>query len=284
MLIDLKNKTRNSNNKPLVSVIMSAYNAEKYVEQAIESILNQTYRKFEFIIVDDASTDSTFSILRDFKKKDKRIILIKNKNNLGLYKNLNKALKFVKGKYTIRIDADDWAYPERFQLQTELMEAHSNVVVSGSHIEVCDKNLNTNYIRKYHLDDASIRKHIFRYSPFASSATIWQTKVLKIERYNEKLPVSSDYELYFRVGVLGKFMNLNKPLVKLRMHHKSMSATMSNLQSKVTVLTRLSAVLLGYNMTKFDKFYNFMQEIFIELIPVKLRFLIFNFLRRFNFY
>ncbi|OGH22597.1 MAG: hypothetical protein A3F31_04935 [Candidatus Levybacteria bacterium RIFCSPHIGHO2_12_FULL_38_12] len=275
----------NKSNNPFVSVIMSAHNAEKYAGQAIDSILNQTYSKFEFIIVDDASTDSTPRILKDFKKKDKRIILVQNKNNLGLTKSLNKALKIARGKYIIRIDADDWAYPDRIKLQVDLMERRPDVVVSGSYIEVCDKNLKTKYIRKYQLDDASIRKHMFRYSPFAHPATIWRVDVLRKERYNERLEVSQDYELYFRVGVLGKFMNLDKPLLKLRMHDKSVSATRNDLQSKATVLIRLSAVLyFGYNMSKFDKLYNFLQQIFIGLLHVKLRFFLFNLLRRFDFY
>lgn len=274
-----------SSNNPFVSVIMPAYNVEEYIDQAIESILDQTYKKFEFIIVDDASTDSTLRILKNYRKKDKRIILIQNKYNMGVTKSLNKALERPKGKYIIRMDADDWAYPIRFRLQVGLMEKNPDVVVSGSYIEVCDQDLKIKYVRKYHIDDESIRNHIFRYSPFAHPATIWRADVLKKERYNERIPVCQDYELYFRVGTIGKFMNLDKPLLKLRMHDNSVSVTKSDLQSKATVLIRLSAVLLlGYNMTKFDKLYNFLQEIFIGLLPVKLRFFLFNLLRRFDFY
>lgn len=285
MLVGLILRMKNPSNNLLVSVIMPAYNAAKYVEQAIESILNQTYKKFEFIIVEDASGDSTLNILKDIRAKDKRIILIQNRTNLGVTKSLNKALKLAKGKYIIRMDADDWAYPQRFQLQIDLMEKNPNVVVSGSYIEICDSKLKTKYIRKYPHDDANIRKHIFRYSPFAHPATIWKAEVLKKERYNEVIGVSQDYELYFRVGKIGKFMNLDKSLLKLRMHEGSVSANMNNLQSKNTILIRLNAVLmLGYNMSAFDKFYNFLQEIVVGLVPVKLRFFVFNLLRRFNIY
>jgi len=276
---------KNESSNLLVSVVMCAYNAEKYVAAATESILNQTHKKFEFIIVDDASTDSTFAILRDLKKKDKRISIVQNKSNIGLTKSLNKALKKTRGKYIVRIDADDWAYPERFALQIALMERHPDVVVSGSYVEVCDKNLKVKYIRKYQLDDLNIRKHLFRYSPFAHPATIWNASVLKKQKYNEKMTVSQDYELYFRVGETGKFMNIGKPLLKLRMHNESISTTRSDLQLKTTILIRLSAVLLhGYSMTKFDKLYNFLQEVFIGLIPVRIRLYIFNLLRRFDFY
>jgi len=264
---------------------MPAYNTEKYVGQAIKSILSQTYKKYEFIIVDDASSDSTLHILKDFRKKDKRIILIRNIKNLGVTKSLNKAIKVTRGKYIIRMDADDWAYPNRFELQVDLMEHNRNVVVSGSYIEICDKDLKTKYIRKYQLNDESIRRHIFRYSPFAHPVTIWRGDVIKKERYDERLKISQDYELYFRVGKRGKFMNLDKPLLKLRIHGTSISATKSDFQLINAVLIRLSSVLfLGYNMTRFDKFYNFIQEVFIGLMPVKWRFYIFNFFRRFDFY
>lgn len=276
---------KQSIHNPLVSVIMPVYNSQLYVEQAIKSILNQTYKNFEFIIVDDASTDATFSILNRLKKKDKRIILIQNSENLGVTKSLNKTLALAKGTYIIRMDGDDWAYPGRFQLQVALMKSHPDVIVSGSYIEVCDSRLKTRYVRKYNIDDTSIRKHLFRYSPFAHPATIWQGNILRAQKYNEAINISQDYELYFRVGKIGKFRNLDKPLLKLRMHENSISTKKSNLQSNNTILIRFNAVLmLGYNMSSFDKFYNFFQEIIIGLLPVKLRFLIFNFLRRFNFY
>lgn len=276
---------KNISNNLFVSVIMPAYNVEKYIESAIESILVQSYKNFEFIIVDDCSTDGTLEIVKNIRKKDKRIILIENKQNLGVTKSLNKALELSNGKYIIRMDADDWSYPERFASQIKLMEDHPEVVVSGSHIEVCNAQLKTEYIRKYHLEDTSIRKHLFRYSPFAHPATIWQAKILKRERYDDRIGICQDYELYFRVGKIGQFMNLGKSLLKLRMHEQSVSSFMGNRQLKSTILIRFNAVLMyGYNMSSFDKLYNFSQEILVSLLPVKVRFYIFNFLRKFDFY
>lgn len=272
-------------NSPLVSVVMPVYNCQLYLSLAIKSILAQTYKNFEFIIIDDASNDSTPKILNDFNKIDKRIILLKNKTKLGVTKSLNIGVSKAKGKYIIRMDADDWSYPERFKLQVELMEKNPQVVVSGSYVEVCDSKLKTIYVRKYHIDDKDIRKHIFRYSPFAHPATIWRTNILKKERYNEMLTTCQDYELYFRVGKFGKFLNLDKPLLKLRLHDHSMSALQNDLQWKNTVLIRLHAVLmLGYQMSKVDKIYVFLQEVCTTLLPVKLRFILFNFIRRLNIY
>lgn len=276
---------KQSINTPFVSVIMPVYNSEQYISISVKSILNQSYTNFEFIIIDDASTDETFKKLLEFKKKDKRIILVKNKKNEGVTKSLNKALKIAQGKYTIRMDADDWSYPDRFRLQVEVMEKNPDVVVSGSYIEVCNSELKTKNLRKYHLDNNTIRKHIFRYSPFAHPATIWKTKVLKENLYNEVIVVSQDYELYFRVGKIGKFMNLDKPLLKLRMHNNSVSASKSGLQWNTTVLIRFNAILMhGYEMSKFDKLYNFLQEIVIGLFPAKSRLFLFNLLRKYSLY
>lgn len=262
---------------------MPAYNSEKYIGLAVESILNQTYRNFEFIIIDDASTDLTSKIISDFGKEDRRIILLRNKKNVGVTKSLNIAISKASGKYIVRMDADDWSYPDRLKLQMELMEKNPHVVVSGSYVEVCDSNLKVMYVRKYHLGDKEIRKHIFRYSPFAHPATIWVAKILKQERYNETLTTCQDYELYFRMGKRGKFMNLDKELLKLRLHNRSVSQTQHDLQWKNTVLIRFNAVLmLGYSMSTLDKVYNFLQEICIGILPLKLRFTLFNFIRRLN--
>lgn len=273
------------NTTPLVSVIMPAYNSEQYISNSVESILNQSYTNFEFIIIDDVSIDGTFNKLLEFKKKDNRIILIKNKKKEGVTKSLNKAIKKARGRYIIRMDADDWSYPNRFKLQVELMEKNPEVVVSGSYIEICDSTLKTKNLRKYHLDDAIIRKHIFRYSPFAHPATIWNAVILKKTLYNEAIEVSQDYELYFRIGRMGKFMNIDKPLLRLRMHNDSVSIRKSDLQWKTTVLIRFNAVLLhGYEMSKFDKLYNFLQEIGIGLLPIKMRLAVFNLLRKYSLY
>ena len=276
---------KQSVNTPFVSVVMPAYNSEEYISNSVESILNQSYTNFEFIIIDDASTDETHNKLLEFKKIDKRIILVKNKTNEGVTKSLNKAVKIAKGKYIIRMDADDWSYPDRFKLQIELMEKNQDVVISGSYVEICNSNLKVKNLRKYHLYNDTIRKHIFRYSPFAHPATIWKSKVLKENLYNEVIMVSQDYELYFRVGKIGGFMNLDKPLLKLRMHDNSVSVRKSGLQLNTTVLIRFNAILMhGYEMSRFDKLYNFLQEIGIGLLPTKMRFLLFNLLRKYSLY
>ena len=129
-------------NTPKISVIMSVFNSEKYLKEAVDSILEQTFTDFEFIITDDCSTDSSLAILEEYAKKDNRIILLKNSENIGLTKNLNKMIDIAKGKYIARMDADDISLPKRFQIQYNFMEENSDIGVCGSnigHIGTLDK-------------------------------------------------------------------------------------------------------------------------------------------------
>ena len=106
---------------PLVSVVMPVYNAQKYLNKAIDSILAQTYKDFEFIIINDGSTDNSLQIIKKYQKKDKRII-VKNKKNKGIVAALNDGIKLSRGKYLARMDADDISLPSRFEVQVNFME------------------------------------------------------------------------------------------------------------------------------------------------------------------
>ncbi len=123
---------------PKVSVIMSVYNGDKYLREAIESILNQTFTDFEFIIVNDGSTDNSLEIIESYD--DERIKTINNKKNIGLTKSLNKALKFAKGKYIARQDADDVSLPNRFEKQVEYLDSHPEVALVGTSVYLIDEN------------------------------------------------------------------------------------------------------------------------------------------------
>lgn len=271
--------------KPFVSVVMPAFNAAKYIDLAIQSILNQTYPNFEFIIINDASTDNTKNKIEYYKNKDKRIILLNNKKNLGVTESLNKGLARAKGKYVVRMDADDWSYPKRILTQVQLMESNPKIVISGSYINICDDKLKCIGLRKYKIDDINIRKHMFRYSPFAHPATIWRAKDIKEERYSTSAMNAEDYELYFRIGKRGLFMNIDEPLLKLRMHNNSISYSVSNMQSNMTIWIRWNAARnLGYKMSPIDIIYNLLQATIVRLIPIKSRFWLFNFLRKFDIY
>jgi glycosyltransferase involved in cell wall biosynthesis len=267
---------------PAISVLMPVYNGEKYLKEAIQSILSQSFKDFEFIIVDDGSKDKSWEIIQEYKKIDKRIIPIKNSENLRTSKTLNRGLREINGKYMVRMDADDWSYPDRLEKQFMYMEQNEDIGVSGGTIEICNQNLEVLNKRRYPLTDKEARDIIFRYSPFAHPATIWKTSVIKkAGGYNENIPLSQDYELYFRIGKLAKFGNLPDTILKLRTHQDSSSITRGRYQEQYAIYSRIKAFLeLGYDMSTFDKFYTFLQMVSMVLIPPRLKFWIFNFIRR----
>lgn len=266
-----------------ISVPMPVYNADKYLDKAIQSILTQTFRDFEFIIVDDCSTDNSWEIIRRYAKQDRRIIALRNKNHLRTTKTLNRGLSIARGKYIARMDADDWSYPQRLKEQFDFMEAHPKVGVSGSAIEVCDERLQTLNIRRYPKTDKQARKIIFRYSPFAHPVTIWRASIMrKVGGYNESIPLSQDLDLYFRIGKICEFANLDSVLLKLRVHDDSSSIIRGRYQEQFAIYTRIKAFLEigGYTITFGDKLYIFLQMVSMILIPPKIKFWLFNFFRR----
>ncbi|EMQ5464458.1 glycosyltransferase family 2 protein, partial [Campylobacter coli] len=128
-------------NKPLVTVIMPAFNRENYISFAIESILNQDYLNFEFIIIDDCSTDATYNIIQEYAKRDQRIIVLRNKKNKGIVYSLNRCLERSRGKYIARMDDDDISLPERIEKQVNVMEKDISIVVAGTYFKPMDENL-----------------------------------------------------------------------------------------------------------------------------------------------
>jgi len=117
---------------PRVSVIMSVFNREKTVARAIDSILAQTFRDFEFIICDDGSSDGSLRILEEYAQRDSRIVVIRNEKNLGLPASLNRCLEVAKGEYVARMDDDDYSYPTRFQIQVDFLDERPEYAVVGT--------------------------------------------------------------------------------------------------------------------------------------------------------
>ena len=261
---------------------MPVYNCAKYLDVAIESILSQTFREFEFIIVDDASTDSSGTIIKKHLKKDNRIVFIPLKKHAGTSKVLNKGLSLSVGKYIVRMDADDYSYPDRLEKQFRFMESHKEVGVSGGAAEVCDEKLNRRYTRRYPVGDSELRKIIFLYSPFAHPATIWSKKLLEeLNGYDENILLSQDAELYFRIGAKSKFANLKDVLIKLRMHDKSSSIAKNRLQEKYAIYARIKGVMeYGYKARIIDWLYIVSRIAVMLVVPTKIKFSMFNLLRR----
>lgn len=268
--------------QPLVSVVMPAYNSEKYIAEAIESILNQTYKNFEFIIVNDGSTDNTLKIIKKYAKKDKRIKVINNKENLKICKSLNRGITSSKGKYIARVDSDDISLPERFEEQVDFLEKNKEAGVVGADMQIFNGLTKENIsIRKYEKTDEKLRKTIFFYSPFAHPAVMIRKRVLEdLGQYNEEYHDCEDLELWFRIGSKYKFANINKILIKYRFHPNSITIKkmrrMETLSNKLRWKNRKNP---SYHFGFKAFIYNSLHFLSIYLIPSKFKLWLFDKIR-----
>lgn len=204
---------------PLVSVIMPVYNAENYLAEAIESILKQTYRNFEFIIVDDASTDNSKPIIKKYAKKDRRIRSYFSKSNHGEAAARNLGFSKARGEYIAVMDGDDISDNKRLEKQVDYLTKHRDTVVMGSNISIMDSTSTVYGERHYTENDREIRKEIGWKSPFAHPTVMMKKNALDLAKgYDEGLLQAPDYDLWFRLLRLGKGHNLQEKLLIYRVH------------------------------------------------------------------
>lgn len=210
---------------PVISVVMSVYNGEAFLREAIESILEQTFSDFEFIIIDDASKDGSREIILSYK--DSRIVFVQNEGNLGLTKSLNIGIRRARGKYIARMDADDISLPQRFERQLEFMDAHPDCAACGTWYSVVDSALKFQYKVEHRTDPEGINTALFFYNPIAHPTVIFRKEaVLNAEGYNEDFRRSQDYELWIRLSLMGyKMSNLSEILLLYRMSSGNITTT-----------------------------------------------------------
>jgi len=211
-------------NKPLISVLLSVYNGEDYIENAVNSIIEQSYTNWELIIINDGSTDKTSEILNQFK--DQRIRVFKQ-NNIGLTCSLNVAAKLAKGTFLARQDADDISHKNRFQNQIELFLKNPELIVVSSDTSWIDSTGNKMDDRKAPLSrDEAIKKMAILTSPFVhGSLMIKKTAFDAVSGYNENLSTTQDFDLMIRLSILQKeFTAVSKDLYKLRIHKNTVTA------------------------------------------------------------
>lgn len=207
-----------------ISVIMPAYNTEKYIGKAIESILQQTFEDFEFIIIDDASTDKTYDIASTYH--DKRIILMRNQLKSGVAACINKGLSIANSEFIARMDSDDISKPERFKKQIDFMYANPNLGISGTHMEIIDDkgNFRKQHHKKIGIDAIKINL-FFGHTSLAHPSIIMRKKVLDqyYLRYDTAFRYAEDYDLYCRSSHFVILDNYPECLVQYRVHSDSVS-------------------------------------------------------------
>lgn len=242
---------------PKISVLMSVYNGQAYLKEAIDSILNQTFTDFEFVIINDASTDSSKQIIENYR--DGRIILINNKENIGLTKSLNKGINIAEGKYIARMDADDISNLSRLEKQYNFLEGNPEYSIVGSNIQLIDKNGNNLEIAKYPEDYEEIMGYIFFANPMVHSSVMFKTEDAEnIGGYNINHKKAQDYGFWFKFIEQGlKLYNIQEPLVKYRVHNESISIKNSEDQDKTAqrILIEAFSSILGIKIGKKESNY-----------------------------
>jgi len=212
-------------NIPAVSVILPAYNCEKYIAKAIESVLHQTFIDFEFIIINDGSTDETEFAILAFA--DPRIVYLKNPGNKGLIYSLNRAIALAHGKYIARMDADDICSLERLSKQKSFLDQNENIALVATTIDL----INEQEVKTgtWELDRQTITpKQINRKMPYenclAHPTVMIRSEIIKKFKYNKKQRNIEDYDLWLRLLNRGnQIAKINEPLLLYRMHEKSVT-------------------------------------------------------------
>jgi glycosyltransferase involved in cell wall biosynthesis len=210
---------------PTVSVVMPTYNASQFLGEAVDSILAQTFPDFEFIIVNDGSTDNTGEILESFQQKDSRIKVV-TKENGGVATALNTGIELANGCYIARMDADDIALPNRFEEQVRFMDDNPQVGVCGTHAIIFGDHYEKDGIWESDTDNRRMQAWLF-FGPIFCHPTVFLRRETLLRfgiKYNPEYMVGQDFKLWQELSQVTEFANLPKPLLRYRNHIKQVTA------------------------------------------------------------
>lgn len=225
-----------------VTVLMPAHNAVSYVPASVRSILNQTFSDFEFIIIDDASSDDTGNVVRQFG--DSRIRYFRNEQNLGVARTLNQGLDLAKGEYIVRADADDICLPWRIERQVKFMDAHPEIGVSGSRVRLFGSELPV--VNRCPVGSDIVKAYLLLDNPLIHPSVIMRKKALDKHnlRYDPRFARSEDFDLWSRAADCFTIDNVPEVLVKMRCHAGSVTSTASD------AMTHQTEMILARNLRK----------------------------------
>jgi glycosyltransferase involved in cell wall biosynthesis len=211
-------------NTPLISVVMTSYNHERYVSQAIESILNQTFPDFELIIVDDASTDRSREIIEAYKKRDFRIRIVYHDSNKGISKTANDGFEIARGKFVALMNSDDLWTPEKLEKQICILQQNPDLIV-WSDASIIDANGNETGQLFTQMQKAIQRqksgfifRELIRSNFICGQSTIFETKIARQIKFDTRLSYANDYKFMIDISKHHHFYFIPEPLVKYRIH------------------------------------------------------------------
>ncbi len=254
-------------NIPKITVLMSVYNGEKFLKESIDSILTQTFEHFEFIIINDGSTDRSLDIIKSYK--DSRIKLINNSVNVGLTKSLNYGLTVAIGEFIARQDSDDISYPTRFEKQIKYLNENKDIVLLGTQAKIIDsrgelKRIPIGWVKP--LEQTEIKWICMFDSPFIHSSVMMRRKIIwdNYSGYDNNYRTSQDYELWSRVVYENKCENLNEQLISFRFTTNSISSNYS--QESILKISdiMMNSISRGIGHTLEDNFLEQWVSIFIS--------------------
>lgn len=227
---------------PIISVVMSVYNGARFLPEAIESILEQTFTNFEFIIINDGSTDETLSILESYAKRDVRVNVYSHAKQ-GLTESLNRGCMMARGEYIARMDGDDISVKDRFISQLEFMDAHAEVGLLGGAFELIDTTGKTLCTAVNPLEDREIRRALVDGSVFLHPSVLMRKEALDMVGRYRKVMHAEDYDLWLRMAECTQVANLPKVLVKYRVHSNQVSVSKCKEQALWTGAAQIAALL-----------------------------------------
>jgi glycosyltransferase involved in cell wall biosynthesis len=229
--------------QPLISVSMPAYNAELYIAESIESVLNQNYQNFELLVCDDGSTDRTLEIIQSYEKKDSRIKVFSVEKNIGLASVRNLISSKAHGKYIALLDSDDLCTPDRFDEQVKVLE--SGVCdVCASEYYTLDMSNGKKRARHRYESDADLKALLTIYNPICNSTAMISREIVTKFSYKDNLKGGpEDYDLWVNLAIAGyRFKTIKRPLVTYRLHPGQVSKQKEELMVQLFDKTRLGYI------------------------------------------
>lgn len=252
---------------PKVSVIMATLNGSKYIKDSIESILSQTYKDWEFIICDDGSIDTTYSILTDYVKNDNRFIILKNDINMGLAASLNKCIAVANGEYIARMDDDDISFPERLAKQVEFLQMNSSFSFVGSNIYLFDEK---GVWGESKVQTAPDKITVWDKVGFCHPTIVIRSDVLKsVNCYNSSIKRTEDYDLWCRLYAEGYYgYNIKECTLNYRQDNNAYKKREFKYYVEAAMLKKQHYLLLKIPSCYLWKIY---LPIIKGLLPIKLK-------------
>lgn len=235
---------------PLISVIIPCYNAEKFVEQAVRSIMEQTYQNLEIICINDYSKDSTGTILQKLAKEDSRIVYVENEENLKLVKTLNKALLLCKGQYVARMDADDISLSQRIEKQLLFLQENPTIDIVGSSIKTFGDGIKSEVLKNPQSHESNLQVLAVR-TCFFHPTVFFHRRLIdnKLFEYDTNFFRIEDYALWVHLAVNGvRLSNIDDVLLEYRIVENSETrlAIKENMANRVQLLSTLQSKILQY--------------------------------------